>query len=271
MPSKMLLRIAFGGAIATGLAHFFDFHIESFSGLKNIKNSDLIQLFRGWGFLGTWVLIAITARLLAKPDRTGAMTGWRRHLYRKEWLLFASPLLSGGAAEVGKLIIRRLRPHGEFFYLYRSWLTDPFRSSGLGFPSSHTAVAFGGSTILLLQFPKLQIPAVVMAVGCMTTRVFSGAHYFSDGVGGALVGVISSVLCIKIYLYLNKVSRRNGTAILNSEPSLVYKKRPEWKPVIERGQVAYELQVSDNVQASNGVQVSGNLQAADRARVSTRP
>jgi hypothetical protein len=111
----------------------------------------------------------------------------------------------------------------------------------------------------------------------MATRVFSGAHYFSDGVGGALVGVISSVLCIKIYLYLNKVSRRNGTAILNSEPSLVYKKRPEWKPVIERGQVAYELQVSDNVQASNtvevsnGVEVSGNLQAADRARVSTRP
>ena len=267
----------FIGAIALGLAHLFDFQIESIAKLDNTKKSDLIQLFRGWGFLGTWVLIAITARLLAKPDRPGAMTGWRRHLYRKEWLLFASPLLSGGAAEVGKLIIRRLRPHGEFFYLYRSWLTDPFRSSGLGFPSSHTAVAFGGSTILLLQFPKLQIPAVVMAAGCMATRVFSGAHYFSDGVGGALVGVISSVLCIKIYLYLKKVSRRNATPILNSEPSLVYKKRPEWKPVIERGQVAYELQVSDNVQApnrvevSNGISVSGNLQAADRARVSTRP
>ena len=277
MPSKLLFRMLFIGAIALGLAHLFDFQIESIAKLDNTKKSDLIQLFRGWGFLGTWVLIAITARLLAKPDRTGAMTGWRRHLYRKEWLLFASPLLSGGAAEVGKLIIRRMRPHGEFFYLHRSWLTDPFRSSGLGFPSSHTAVAFGGSTILLLQFPKLQIPAVVMAAGCMATRVFSGAHYFSDGVGGALVGVISSVLCIKIYLYLNKVSRRNATPILNSEPSLVYKKRPEWKPVIERGQVAYELQVSDNIQASNGVEVpngvevSGNLQAADRARVSTRP
>jgi len=271
MPSKLLFRMLFIGAIALGLAHLFDFQIESIPKLDNIKKPDLIQLFRGWGFLGTWVLIAITARLLAKPDRPGAMTGWRRHLYRKEWLLFASPLLSGGAAEVGKLIIRRMRPHGEFFYLYRSWLTDPFRSSGLGFPSSHTAVAFGGSTILLLQFPKLQIPAIIMAVGCMTTRVLSGAHYLSDGIGGALVGVISSVLCIKIYLYFNHISRRHGTPILNSEPSLDYKKRPEWKPVIERGQVAYELQVSDNVQASNGVQVSGNLQAADRARVSTRP
>ena len=259
--------MVFIGALALGLAHLIDFQIESIPRLGNTKKSDFIQMFRGWGFLGTWVLIAITARLLAKPDRPGAMTGWRHHLYRKEWLLFASPLLSGGAAEVGKLIIRRMRPHGEFFYLYRSWLTEPFRSSGLGFPSSHTAVAFGGSTILLLQFPKLQIPAIIMAVGCMTTRVLSGAHYLSDGIGGALVGVMSSVLCIKIYLYLNKTSGRHGASFHNSEPSLDYKKRPEWKPVIERGQVTYELQVVDNVQASNRVEISNEVQASDRARM----
>ena len=100
----------FIGAIALGLAHVIDFQIESIPKLENTKNSDLIQIFRGWGFLGTWVLIAITARLLAKPDRPWAMTGWRHHLYRKELLLFASPLLSGGAAEVGKLIVRRMPP-----------------------------------------------------------------------------------------------------------------------------------------------------------------
>jgi membrane-associated phospholipid phosphatase len=168
MSSKLLLRIVFGGAIAIGLAHYFDFHIESISGLKNIKNSDLIQLFRGWGFLGTWILIAITARLLAEPEKPGAITKWRRHLNRREWLLLASPLLSGAAAEIGKLLIRRLRPHGESFYIYRSWLVDPFSSQVLGLPSSHTAVAFGGSTILLLLSPKLRIPAIVMAAGCMT-------------------------------------------------------------------------------------------------------
>ena len=266
----------FFGAIALGLAHLFDFQIESIPRLDNTKKSDLVQMFRGWGFLGTWVVIAITAQLLVKPDKPWAMTGWRHHLYRKEWLLLACPLLSGGAAEVGKLIVRRLRPHGELLYMYRSWLTDPFRSSGLGFPSSHTAVAFGGTTILLLQFPTLRIPAIIMAVGCMATRVLSGAHYLSDGIGGALVGVISSILCIKIYLYLNQISRRNGAPIPNSEPSLDYKKRPEWKPVIERGQVAYELQVINKVQASNEVEVSnefeisGNVQVSDKARVSTR-
>ena len=289
MSSKLLFRVLFIGAIGLGFAHVVDFQIESFPKLGHTKKSDFIQMFRGWGFLGTWVLIAITARLLAKPDRPGAMTGWRHHLYRKEWLLFASPLLSGGAAEVGKLIVRRMRPHGEFFYLYRSWLTDPFRSSGLGFPSSHTAVAFGGSTILLLQFPKLQIPAIIMAVGCMITRVLSGAHYLSDGIGGALVGVISSVLCIRIYQHLNKMSERHEASTHSSGPSLDYKQRPEWKPVGEREHVTCELQVINKVQASkgeevskgievskgvevsNGMQASGNVQASGRARVSTRP
>ena len=237
MPGKLLLRIIFGGAIATGLAHFFDFHIESFSGLKNIRNSDLIQLFRGWGFLGTWILIATSARLLANPDRPGGFTGWRRHLYRKEWLLLASPVLSGGAAETGKLLIRRLRPHGESFYIYRSWLTDPFSSSGLGFPSSHTAVAFGGSTILLLLFPKLRIPAIVMAVGCMTTRVLSGAHYFSDGVAGALIGILSGILCIKYYWYLSQKAKRGMELNLNSTPPVGGMKALDSEDVKERVQI----------------------------------
>ena len=233
MSNKLLLRIVFGGAITIGLAHFFDFDIESISGLKNTKKSDLIQLFRGWGFLGTWILIAITARLLAEPEKPGAITEWRRHLNRKEWLLLASPLLSGAAAEIGKLLIRRLRPHGESFYIYRSWLVDPFSSQGLGFPSSHTAVAFGGSTILLLLFPKLRIPAIVMAVGCMTTRVLSGSHYMSDGVGGALIGITSGYLCIKLYDYFNRMRERNEAISLNPVFSINRVKTLKLEQVLE--------------------------------------
>jgi membrane-associated phospholipid phosphatase len=207
MSSKLLARILFIGAIALSLAYLYDFQIERFLKLDNPTKSDLIKLFRVWGFLGTWVLIAFTARLLAEPNGPGAMAGWRRHLYRKEWLLFTSPLLSGAAAEIGKIFIRRLRPHGESFYVYRSWLIDPFSSSGLGLPSSHTAVALGGTTILLLLFPKLSAPAIVMAVGCMATRIFSGAHYMSDGIGGALIGITSGYLSIKAYYYFNRISQ----------------------------------------------------------------
>ena len=233
------------GVIALGLAHLFDFQIENIPKLENPKKPDLINMFRGWGFLGTWALIAITARLLAEPKRQVAITEWRRHLYRKEWLLLASPLLSGAVAEIGKLIVRRLRPHGESFYIYKNWLTDPFSSSGLGIPSSHTAVAFGGSTILLLLFPKLRTPAIVMAAGCMTTRVLSGSHYFSDGIAGALIGIFCGILSIKIYGYINRSSQQKISPSLNSDPSIDLKTRPEWKPVLERGQVTYDVQVID--------------------------
>jgi hypothetical protein len=108
-----------------------------------------------------------------------------------------------------------------------------------------------------------------MAVGCMATRVLSGAHYFSDGIGGALVGVISSILCLKLYRHLNQISRRDGASILNSEPSLDYKKRPEWIPVTERGPVKYAVQVIEKAQFSNGVEVSGNVKVSDKAREST--
>jgi undecaprenyl-diphosphatase len=245
----------FLGAIAVGLAHLFDFQIESIPKLENPRKPDLINMFRGWGFLGTWVLIAITARLLAKPDRLGSVVGWKRHPYRKEWLLLASPLLSGAAAEAGKLMLRRLRPHGESFYIYKNWLTDPFSSAGLGIPSSHTAVAFGGSTILLLLFPKLRTPAIVMAAGCMTTRVLSGSHYFSDGIAGALIGIICGILSIKLYEYLNRASQRTMVTSLNSNPSIDLHTRPEWKPVTEKGQVTYDVQVIEKSQVSNGVEV----------------
>jgi len=233
MTGKLLFRMLFMGAFAIVLSHHFDFQIESFPKLENPRKPDLIQLFRGWGFLGTWVLIAITARLLAEPERPSAMTGWRRHLYRKEWLLLASPLLSGTAAEIGKLFIRRLRPHGESFYIYRSWLVDPFSSHGLGFPSSHTAVAFGGSTILLLLFPKLRIPAIVMAAGCMTTRVWSGSHYMSDGIGGALIGLTSGYLSIKGYEYFNRLSKHNEEIRPKPVFSLNREKALEWDQSME--------------------------------------
>jgi hypothetical protein len=123
----------------------------------------------------------------------------------------------------------------------------------------------------------------------MATRVLSGSHYFSDGIAGALLGVMCGILSIKLYGYLNRASQQNISPSLNSDPAIDLKTRPEWKPVIERGQVTYELQVIDNVQSSNrveisngievssgvkvsnGISVSGNVQASAIARVSTRP
>jgi membrane-associated phospholipid phosphatase len=181
------------------LSHLLDFPIQGSLGVGRTNQSDLVKLFRCWGFLGTWLLIAISAQLLSQPNSSKTPAGWKYYIKQKSWMLLAAPVLSGGMAEIVKLTVRRIRPHGEPYYIFRSWLDHPFSTSGIGFPSSHTAVAFAGSTIIFHIYPKLRIPAITMATGCLATRVLSGAHYFSDAIGGVIVGISAGVICIKLY------------------------------------------------------------------------
>jgi membrane-associated phospholipid phosphatase len=76
-----------------------------------------------------------------------------------------------------------------------------------------------------------------MAVGCMTTRVLSGAHYFSDGVAGAWIGILSGILCIKHYWYLSQKTKRGMELILNSNPPVGGTKTIDSQDVEERVQI----------------------------------
>lgn len=155
--------------------------------------SDLLLLLRVWGSLWLWLGIAFTAGLLE----------WRRvrrkldGTLERVGVLLLSPLAGGLVAEALKLVVRRERPSDLDAYLFRSWLERPWSTSGLGLPSSHAAVAFAGSAALGLLYPELRWPAVLMALGCGFTRVASGAHYPSDVLAAALVGVLCAMLVSK--------------------------------------------------------------------------
>ncbi|MCP9775926.1 phosphatase PAP2 family protein [Cyanobium sp. WAJ14-Wanaka] len=196
MSAKQLPYLIVYGVVILSLSHLLDFPIAGIFRPEHQSQSDLFKLFRCWGFLGTWVLITISAQLLSQPTSSKPLTGWKRYLNQEAWMLIAAPMISGSIAEIIKLIVRRIRPHGDPSYIFRSWLDRPFSTSGIGFPSSHTAVAFAGSTIIIYLYPRLKLPAIIMAAGCLVTRVVSGAHYFSDGIGGALVGISAGFLCI---------------------------------------------------------------------------
>ena len=103
-----------------------------------------------------------------------------------------SAALSGLLAELLKLIIRRERPADLEHYVFRNITDHTWSTSGLGLPSSHAAVAFGGSFALIALFPQLRWPALLMATGCVITRVAMGAHFPSDVLAGAWVGWLTS-------------------------------------------------------------------------------
>jgi PAP2 superfamily. len=151
--------------------------------------SDLLLLLRVWGSLWTWCLIALAATLQHCSGRL-ALGSPARALGLP---LLLVPASAGGLAELLKLLIRRKRPSELEVYLFRAWNEQPWSTKGLGLPSSHAAVAFAGSMALALLYPRLAWPALVVAMGCGFTRIASGAHYPSDVVAGAMVGIFTAL------------------------------------------------------------------------------
>lgn len=143
-----------------------------------------------------------------------ARARWPRpsHLAVMTWqfftLLFFSVASSGIVVNILKPIFARARP--------REWVrsdTDGFfhwpqilagkLSDYNSFPSGHAATALSAAVAIILCLPAryrwLQIPLLSAGILIAASRVMVSAHYTSDVVAGAIIGVWAAVLC-KNYL-----------------------------------------------------------------------
>lgn len=145
----------------------------------NVKEQDWVRLLRIQGFLPTWLVIAGVWWL----DRVGDPRRARGTAF-----LVLAPTLGGIAAELLKLVIRRLRPPDDVFgYAFRSFSDRPFHNGGLGMPSSHVLVAFSGAFALARMYPRARWVFYSLAAGCAATRVVANRHYLSDTVAAACI------------------------------------------------------------------------------------
>lgn len=116
----------------------------------------------------------------------------------KRWALprlLAGPLLAGLGANLVKMSIMRLRPRhfdlaGDVWASFGHWLPlVGAGSAGQSFPSGHAATAFGLATVLAWLYPRGRWLFFSVAVLVAVQRMVAGAHFLSDVLVGAGLGV----------------------------------------------------------------------------------
>lgn len=127
---------------------------------------------------------------------------------KKDALLLLSTLLSGGIAWVLKTLINRPRPTKDFV----SILEETHYQS---FPSGHVlfyTVFFGALIFILIRtikkYPPLKISGILICLAMIflgaVSRVYLGAHWFTDVLGGFMVGIIFLLIAGNIYFQNSK-------------------------------------------------------------------
>lgn len=129
----------------------------------------------------------------------------------------AATLSAGLVANLCKLLIARTRPHHfeDGFAIWDSfggilpvlWV-EPWGHAMQSFPSGHTATAVGLALGLQRLYPRARPILIACAALAGFQRIAAGAHFLSDVLAGAAVGLVTVGL---INTLANRLAQRRPT------------------------------------------------------------
>ena len=135
-----------------------------------------------------WVVMQLGAALSVPIIALLAFLGWRR--VRPAVDLLVAGALAWILAKVMKDLFERGRPPSFFEDVNLRTPLGAGGEQGLGFPSGHVTVAFA---LAVVVFPYITLPwrvlTVVLAGVVAISRLYFGAHFPLDALGGAALGV----------------------------------------------------------------------------------
>ena len=164
--------------------------------LQEDQNMLLDILMKGFSWLGT---VYVAATIVSAITLVFFV-----FKYIKEGLFILSCLLSGGVSYVLKMLIDRPRPTNDFVRIVEE---THYQS----FPSGHVLfyTVFFGSVIIIALYSKiLKIYfKILITAACLSmiilgavSRIYLGAHWFTDVMGGFIVGILLLMITGSIYI-----------------------------------------------------------------------
>ncbi len=131
--------------------------------------------------------------------------------YKREAVFTLLTMLSGAVSTIVKLLVNRPRPSGPLVRVIGKYLNQSF-------PSGHVLfyVIFFGFVILLMYQLKaipgflrisLSVISLLLIFAVCISRIYLGAHWFTDVLGGFLLGIVC--LYTLSYFYLKKTQPAN--------------------------------------------------------------
>lgn len=127
-----------------------------------------------------------------------------RYHWRAAGLLAANAIVAGTVVGIMKGLFGRSRPGKwpgtpEWVWLRGGW-PGFWSQTNVSFVSGDVAQAFAWAETLGIAVPLLRWPAYAWAGLTGVQRVAAGAHWASDAVGGAVVGVVTARVLFRILL-----------------------------------------------------------------------
>ena len=179
-----------------GLSFIVDYPVANWMAgdrLHHILTGDTYGVVRLGESFAHGIVVCLISLLIVRLDKRG----WRVFPF-----LATSSLGAGILANFCKLLIARARPSkhhliGVVWNSFGSWFPTDVGYDLQSFPSAHTAVAVGFAVALTRLYPRGAGFFSFFAALAILQRLDVGAHYVSDVVFGAMIGVLVSGLVAK--------------------------------------------------------------------------
>jgi membrane-associated phospholipid phosphatase len=178
-------------AIAIAVSFYFDDVVREF--VAQYQNRGLRNFMRNVSRFGDWPEHFALGLILA------AVAWWRGN---KKWTrIFLSMLIAlsiaGLAGRAIKVTTGRARPSVKS---EQAWNGPRLSSKYHAFPSGHVVASTAFFAVLTFASWRIGLPCLVIPILIGFSRIYGGAHYLSDIVCAAVLGILSALLVFRFVL-----------------------------------------------------------------------